>query len=304
MIKVVDVLIEKGFIYHSLGSQEKKEISFFWPTPTLTTIITGSQASPERINKEVIQIKEKGKLKDYAETHITTRQRDLVNYYNIRLEKSVFIDHTRKQLSTRSLFNVRIFNDNFSFGGRFYAPWQNVRKADRRLWTIDGQSIVEIDYTATHARLAYAQVGMVPPNDPYGYVPNGVNPTDARLLCKMVFQYLMNCRSRKSATFTLEEFQKKKFGRVITPSSTLITSMMTHTKDIKDLFFKSHGLRLQAQDAAIAENIISVFLAADKPVLTLHDSFLVRASDREFLRTTMESCWFLATGQPAALKEV
>lgn len=62
----------------------------------------------------------------------------------------------------------RIFNHGrLDLGGRFYAPYQALPKADRAKIRIDGQVTVEHDYSALHFNLLYALEGLQFVGDPY-----------------------------------------------------------------------------------------------------------------------------------------
>jgi hypothetical protein len=55
--------------------------------------------------------------------------------------------------------------------------------------------------------------------------------------------------------------------------------------------FKKLGKDIFAIDADIARRIIRRCLDVDKLVLPIHDGFVVAESDKEFLRSAMESSW-------------
>ena len=56
------------------------------------------------------------------------------------------------------------------------------------------------------------------------------------------------------------------------------------------------------RDAEIARQIIQTFLDAGKIVLPIHDGFVTKQSDEDFLRETMERVWFEMFGTTIPIK--
>ncbi|HCS18031.1 MAG TPA: hypothetical protein DIW45_09945, partial [Erythrobacter sp.] len=64
----------------------------------------------------------------------------------------------------------RIFNLDLHRGGRFYthgASWQNIKRELRKSVQINGEPVVELDYSTLHPALLYAEAGAPLPGDCY-----------------------------------------------------------------------------------------------------------------------------------------
>ena len=62
----------------------------------------------------------------------------------------------------------RVFNKSWNKGGRWYHQAQTMPKGERQGITINGERVVEKDFSALHICLAYAKAGLNPPrSDPY-----------------------------------------------------------------------------------------------------------------------------------------
>jgi hypothetical protein len=61
----------------------------------------------------------------------------------------------------------RIFTSNHKQHGRFYCPARNIPSSERLLMTLGGEPIVELDFRAMHAALAYNLCGASMDGDPY-----------------------------------------------------------------------------------------------------------------------------------------
>ena len=90
----------------------------------------------------------------------------------------------------------RIFSGKLSLGGRFYAEgggWQILPKSERQRILINGESIVEVDYSQFHPALAYAQAGHPAPKRAYDI------PGFDRTLVKVAFNVMLNSGSRNGS---------------------------------------------------------------------------------------------------------
>ena len=73
------------------------------------------------------------------------------------------VNHIRPHGALRQIFN----RESFSMGGRAYGWWQNLPKPWRAKLTINGEEVVELDYSALHPAMLYAERGLPLAGDPY-----------------------------------------------------------------------------------------------------------------------------------------
>lgn len=179
----------------------------------------------------------------------------------------------------------RVFNDGrWDRGGRFYGGWQNLPKAERAKITIDGEPVVELDFKAMHPRLAYHLSGLGLPSEVDPYAIPGLPPGVTRDHVKVAFNQLLASRPG---------------GRIRRPDDATIPRNVPWPKVLKAVadhhapiagrwFRQARALDLQWVDSEVAERVLGYFTAAiRRPVLPVHDSFIVAASDEAKLGETM-----------------
>ena len=187
---------------------------------------------------------------------------------------------------------ARIFNGNFRQGGRFYAAgrsFQNTRKGNRQHLLIDGERVVELDFSAFHPSLLYAEIGAVPPTDCYDI--DGW-PRDLVKLAVLVVINAANCVEAVGAIAASEEMQD--FVTVGTgaraEAARLIRDLKHRHKAIAHLFHTGAGLRLMRTDSDLAEAIMKeMILDRGVVILPVHDSFVSPASKQPDLEAAMEA---------------
>ena len=67
--------------------------------------------------------------------------------------------------------------------------------------------------------------------------------------------------------------------------------LFTAHPQIKEAFFTDQGMELQYRDSQMAEQVMLAFAKAQKPILPVHDSFLVLIDDKELLLEEMQSAY-------------
>lgn len=187
---------------------------------------------------------------------------------------------------------VRIFNETFRQGGRFYAQgstWQNLRAGDRARIQIDGEPTVEIDFRAMHPTLLYNAVGKLPPQDCYA-VAGWPRP-----LAKKGLLILINAPTeRKARSAIANSDEMKAFGEegpgAIASASRLINDLKHLHSPIAHLFHADAGLRLMRSDADLMEAIMKkVTLSMGIAVLPLHDAVIAQVSKADIVADEMMS---------------
>jgi len=182
----------------------------------------------------------------------------------------------------------RIFNDGrWDRGGRFYGGWwQGLSKADRERLLIDGEETVELDFASLHPRLCYQLNGapLAADDDPYA-VP-GV-PDTLRDVVKIAMMQLLNAQPGKARVKAPPGATARLKGRM--SYKALAAHLEARHSGISNWFRQGlRGLELQAIDAAIADVVMNYFTVAMKrPVLPVHDSFIVARRDERTLAETM-----------------
>ncbi len=272
--------------------------------------LTLSMIEMRPINEVIVLRDENKEDIDYSDTDETRRMRDVLRGFNARisdtlvnlmvtkqemqelrerdkrrrLEGKELVDFSNKQM--RRIFN----NSSFEHGGRFYGGWwQGISKEYRIFITINGKKTNEVDYSAIHPALLYAQEGLeVPEGDLY--LLDGF-PDSLRGYYKDLFMMILNAdnrdgfiNKRKAAWETLLGD-----GRTI---YNVVEALEQKHEALKDYFFTGVGVELQYKDSQIAEEVMTrVWEETNEVVLPMHDSFIVRAGRVYELREIMRKVY-------------
>ena len=181
------------------------------------------------------------------------------------------IDLCPKIYTHRTVY--RVFNNGtFDEGGRLYGGWwQQVPSRLRQHITIDGMPTVEMDYSALHPRLIYAEKGLEFNGDPYD-----VGLDDKfRPLVKVTFQKLINGRGEARQPRPGSNEPTFDPSHVGLSWNQFVDQIKDAHSQISDLFGTGIGLRLQRRDSDIAQAVMLEFNQWGIPMLPIHDSFLV-----------------------------
>jgi len=220
---------------------------------------------------------------DYAETRFTRKVRD-------EMEK---INDSISSIQLEGCANAslrRIFNVNFTRGGRMYADggaWQTMPKLDRLKIRIANEPVVEVDYSTLHPALLYAEVGKYAPADTY--LIDGW----PRKLTKVALNTLINAPNIHSARLAIansepmEEIAQPGSQEAIRAASKLIHAIKKVHRPIAQFFHSGKGLELQRRDSDMAVKVMLLLRMAKIDVLPIHDSFLVPASKADALEEMM-----------------
>jgi hypothetical protein len=178
----IDLMAHLGMIDNEVADPGVRgRQSTFRATPALLDAL-GDPIRAVFDPRELIRLKNTdGKLIDYRETAATEHMRrqiadinDAISGANITMiapkttRKAQIICCGKHTLYLAQRKYYRVFNGTWKRGGRFYGPWwQSARAEDRAYIVIKGEPTIELDYPEHHLRMAYALVGVVPPDDPY-----------------------------------------------------------------------------------------------------------------------------------------
>lgn len=188
---------------------------------------------------------------------------------------------------------VRIFNETMNRGGRLYglgASWQNIPAEDRQRISIDGEPVVELDYSALHPALLYAEVGAPLPDDCYiiGNWPRPLVKLGLLVLINasnlhQVRLYLAHCDAMAALSPADEQ-------DALAKSSRLIDDIKAAHRPIAKFFHTDAGARLMRVDSDLAVAIMAKLLRRGILALPVHDSFMVPARHADALEETMTDC--------------
>ena len=329
-IEIVHRLHEADLIGLKDGWQDaggKGFLTRIWPTQKLTKMFEDAAFGYFDIgyaqDRETVILRDENKVDvPYDDSRHIVEMRQLLQDYNKLLEKT-FIDiqsldtprielpeKKRRRLSNEQFFvNIshhdkfvrRVFNNNsFTDGGRFYGGWwQRIDGNFRKSIRMNNIATVEIDYSSLHVVLAYTEAGLdywkKTEKDPYDLPVRGVsNPEHSRDIVKLFFLLSLNASTEQSLfkAFRYQfSYKEHPYSFPDDVLSELLATIKEHHPDIADLICSGAGLRLMNIDSRICEYIIADFVRTDSPILTVHDSFIVRCGEEERLEVLMDDAF-------------
>ncbi|HEX2787572.1 MAG TPA: hypothetical protein VHP32_06665 [Ignavibacteria bacterium] len=318
----MDKLEKNGYMVRQLGAKGEKPDSYIG-TDKLFKILNDSAEIEECIPYESIILRKNDNGKksdiDYVDTALTMKLSEEVKLINnVRAKNKVSLKNVpadllkdgnalyfaekieRKDKKTnidlRTTYLVRIFNDNFLHGGRFYRGVEsNMPKAIRKYLMINGNETVELDYKALHLNMLYHKEGIKPKTDPYDDLCKRM--PKLRSIFKLLALTCLNSVDEKKCIQAFREELKTGGLQSLLPDLTdrTLKPMLELFKDkhkkIAKYFFTGIGLELQNMDAEIAHEILLHFAKKGIMVLVVHDSFIIEKQHENELKLVMRKIY-------------
>ena len=319
IIAAADWLVANGYAEEQRGRassiEELRSSSTLWPTPKLLTLfennIINYLAESYIVNNNPIILKDKNKKEiDYRDNNFTRDIKELMQTLNASNSLHVFKDSTGKVIDCSSL--TRIFNEDWAYGGRLYRTEaqqiknNGVEREESRLGiTIDGMSVIEVDYCNLHAMLLCAIEGIHPDKfsgDMYKSVLSHANvpvkPID-RSLIKKSFSAMLNSESPRQAMQAIQGIINANGSGVYSfKSGAVVWNLIYHALPEFQKYFDAPdriGMRLQRADSDMCCIVCSRFASKGLPIIPIHDSMLVLDRDGTELIQEMANAFKLVT---------
>lgn len=209
----------------------------------------------------------------------------------------------------------RVFNDDFDSGGRLFGGWwQTLPRERRKHIRIDGEAVVNVDFSAMHLRLAYAESRKRVPrdDDPYDLTGTDHERHDwprlregRKQLVSVMFMSKSSLRQWPGGTPREREDIRSCFPKGAKVKHEAEAIRDRH-KAIADWFECGRGLRLQRTESDILVAVLLKLIARGITALPIHDAVLVAKSHGETAQRIMEAEARRVTGAkiPAKISEV
>jgi len=195
----------------------------------------------------------------------------------------------------------RVFNNadtTFTQGGRWYGNWWvNCPSILRKYITIDGDPTVELDFSGMHIHLLYALEGInyaVKGEDPY-ILEDGIGDRKLNKLILLTALNVIKEESSSRAVYTalrdsgdLDDYNLK--HPIVTIRNKLSLLKDKHPS-IASKIANGWGTQLQYHDSQIIEKLIVYCLSCDIPILTIHDSVVIKARFVNIIKHKMLSLY-------------
>lgn len=325
VIKAADWLVANGYALEQRGKAspdaETRYSSYLWATDKLLSMFDEAVASHLHdsyiATNNYIVLKDKNKTEiDYKQTkEVSDMALDMesINKHNSRF---LFTDYEGNDLNCSSF--TRIFNEDFMFGGRLYRTdahslkHNGVDKTVGRLGiSIDLQPVVEVDFSNLHAMMLCA-IEKIHTAEYHGdmyeyilrYVEWDTEPQDRKLI-KQAFNIMLNCESSTKAMQAIQGLinnQPHNQDRYTIRSGGVIWKTIYQVMEPFQKYFDNPdkiGMRLQRMDSDIAVRVCNHFVSRNRPVIPVHDSFIVWDIDGDMLLRSMVDAFKKVTGCPS-----
>ena len=201
----------------------------------------------------------------------------------------------RIRIDQSKKFVRRIFSRaNWECNGRFYGGfWQQVGSEYRKHIYINDSPTVEVDFKGLHAAILSAEKGIVYDGDRYDLgtiVCPGLDGKQQRKAVKLLVLTAINAKDRKSAFGAFRKAQPSdSTEKTLTDNELdlLLNTFLQRFPYLEDGICSDQGIRLMNVDSNITNYIINKFVELQKPILSVHDSYIVSTRDVELLRVCM-----------------
>ena len=229
-----------------------------------------------------------------------------------------FVVRTKKDGSTQRIkidqskkFVRRIFSrGDWNYNGRFYGGfWQQVGSEYRKNIYINDNPTVEVDYKGLHAAILSAKKNVVNDGDRYDLgtiVCPRLDKQQQRKAVKLLVLAAINAKGRSSA---FGAFRYNQLDGSIENTLTndelrlLLDTFLQRHPYLEDGICSDQGIRLMNVDSHITNYIIKEFVRRQKPILSVHDSYIVDTRDVELLRDCMKEASLHVVGVDLAAEQ-
>jgi len=236
----------------------------------------------------------------------------------------------------------RVFLDSIHIAGRIYAQGGGVQLLPQKLrserLTIDGEAVVELDYSAIHPNICYqllltcdgfnvkdvmgddfspygADLSFIEVNEEavkYKESITGKKHDPLRNLAKMAILIGMNSADKAQAVAGLSNkirndsdnpvASQQFYGLGKISSQSVLDALKEHNDFISNQFFSDRGVFLQNTDSKIMMEVVDIMIQKGHTILTYHDSAIVKSSAEEDLREAMIAAWLFVMGDTTFCK--
>ena len=239
-------------------------------------------------------------------------------YIDIASLEEPFVVRTKKDATTQRIkidqskkFVRRIFSrGDWNYNGRFYGGfWQQVGSEYRKNIFINDSPTVEVDYKGLHAAILSAKKDVVCDGDRYdlgNIVCPRLDKQQQRKAVKLLVLAAINAKDRSSAFGAFRYNQPDgSIEKTLTNDELglLLDTFLQQHPYIEDGICSDKGIRLMNVDSNITSYIIKEFVKRQKPILSVHDSYIVDIIDVELLRDCMKEASLDVVGADLAAEQ-
>lgn len=203
-------------------------------------------------------------------------------------------------------------DDTFCYGRMHGGFWQSMPSEFRQCLLIDGQRCVELDYSSQILNMAASKHDVQLPDNAYIFDigMSWLTPAQIKTVVKFAILIGLGSKSKKSAfgglRRMLAQSSELQYGDVSLKDrdfNHLFDKILSKYPFLEAVMFKDNAIKLFFEDSEVARSIIEVFVDRYKPILPIHDGFVVKAEDEDLLMTTMRQAWEERFGTQIQIKK-
>ena len=178
-------------------------------------------------------------------------------------------------------------------GGRITNSYQNIaqrRLPIRKQTLIDGEQLLEPDFSANHLRMAAYLMGESLPDDPYAHLTYQTGISDRGMVKKVVTE-CMGATDWRQIGPLKGRFHKRYRGGSIDKFQAILTALQTEYPWTHEVFFSDVGAHLQYLEGEMALKMMSWAMAHNVPLIPVHDAYAVPARYSSITYESMSMVW-------------
>lgn len=225
-------------------------------------------------------------LVSYTDTDETARLRREMERINAFLNSQELTVDGERQLPVNLTRRFQIpelsADQSFDLHGRIYDGfWINMHRTDRPLLRINGDPIVDLDYTGMFTQLAYLHAGLpLPEGDPYGGV-EGLEPDpiiDPHGLRRDAIKQGLNAFYFRSGRMVRLPAEVKRCLGSDWTATRFAAAIRSRHAPIKHLFGTGVGMKLMYTESCVLVRTLLDLIDIGVPALPMHDGIMVPVS--------------------------
>ena len=331
--QIIEYLEESDLIFVTAGKQNQysgiartirptdKLISQFEKNKIEAILIDSSPVELRNTKKEEIT-----KIQRQKERPLFKAKIPLKKYNEFWEENNLTLNGSRRMPFCRRIFS----NNSFDLGGRYYGSYQQLSKSDRKKLLINGNPVVEPDYSGLHINLIYTFAGLQLEGKAYD-VPGYDEAVIKAVMLRLLNGSKVNNQSNKQLIGQINksagvvvpdislEYKKKlaSYNAYLCPKpkkpaclegfieeipagtngQDLLNAIKDRHSKVKDLLgSKDIGLRLQNKDSIIMSDVLNRLIDLKIPALPVHDSVIVQENHKQMTIDVMKEAYNSNTG--------
>ena len=243
--------------------------------------ISWTSAEKKQKTSPVLMHDQEGKImKDLPSMpeDVKTMEANVVNY-NSKLRKyRVYAGNKKLDCTIASIY----CRGDYNCGGRLYTGvngHQALSKVDRANITINEHATTELDFSALHPSMIYADNGIQLEADPYSFC-------ELRDVAKKALLIAINAKNKEEAVGALNEYIRNHNYSI--NANDVYSNMEKHHAEIKDYFYSDYGVKLQKRDGKMMMEILNNMLSLRIIALPVHDSIIIDSRYADKAKAVMD----------------